>query len=317
VSKIVNGTPILLVAFNRPEPTAQVFEAIRAAKPEVLYVATDGPRPGNHEDSAKVTRVRAITAQVDWPCLVKTLHRKTNLGCKLAVSSAIDWFFQHEKEGIILEDDCLPSRDFFPFCESLLKRYRADPRIWSITGDNFQEGIVRGEASYYFSRYPHIWGWATWRRCWKNYEVNMTFWPEWRNTVEFAKIFKKAEERRHWKHIFDQVYAGEVDTWDFQWVAAVWRAGGLTVTPAVNLVTNIGFGFEATHTKNEDSPFSIPSKSLMPIDHHPSEIQANHEADRYVFENVFLAGRKTRNPVARVLENGWRILRAKAGFARG
>lgn len=286
------GTPILLVAFNRPEPTAKVFEAIRAAKPEVLYVATDGPRPGNHEDSAKVSRVRAITSQVDWPCLVKTLHRETNLGCKLAVSGAIDWFFQHESEGIILEDDCLPSGDFFPFCESLLTRYRDDSRIWSITGDNFQEGILRGEASYYFSRYPHVWGWATWKRCWAHYDADMSFWPAWRNTSGFAKLFRDTAERRHWKYLFDRVHAGEINTWDFQWVAAAWRKGTLTVTPQRNLVTNIGFGPDATHTRRPNTKMTVP---ISPLNcealQHPDNVAADQEADRHAFWNVFYSNK--------------------------
>lgn len=294
-------TPVFLIAFNRPYETSQIFESIRAAKPERLYVATDGPRPGNHEDEAKVARVRAITSQVDWPCRVEFLHRETNLGCKFAVSSAIDWFFQQEREGIILEDDCLPSADFFLFCENLLSRYRHDERIWSITGDNFQGGILRGEASYYFSRYPHVWGWATWRRCWQHYDVNMSFWPEWRSTTEFAKLFKDNAERRHWKSVFDRVHSGEIDTWDFQWIAAAWRKRALTVTPQQNLVTNIGFGPDATHTRRPNSKMTVPISQLnCGALQHPDKVAADQEADSYAFWNVFYSDKakfSRRSPI--------------------
>lgn len=154
-------TAVLFLVFNRPETTKTVFEAIRKAKPKRLYIAADGPRKHREGENEKVSSVRQIVTYVDWPCDVKTLFRDENLGCKSAVSGAITWFFNHEEEGIILEDDCLPHPDFFPFCESLLKRYANDERIWVITGNNFQNGIQRGEASYYFSRYNHVWGWAS------------------------------------------------------------------------------------------------------------------------------------------------------------
>ena len=175
-------TALLFLVFNRPDTTTQVFKKIRQAKPPRLYVASDGPRDGNSDDKKKVTKVREIATKVDWPCEVKTLFRDKNLGCKKGVSTAITWFFEHEEQGIILEDDCVPNLDFFTFCENLLQRYDKDERISTITGNNFQDGKWRGNASYYFSKYNHCWGWATWRRSWKNYDGDIKFWSKWSNS---------------------------------------------------------------------------------------------------------------------------------------
>ena len=204
------------------------------------------------------------------------------------MSSAITWFFEREEEGIILEDDCLPAPEFFPFCDDLLARYRDNPDIWCITGDNFQQGIPRGEASYYFSKYPHVWGWATWRRCWNQYDVNMAFWPTWRNSKHFRRLFPSRSERFHWRYVFDNAYQQHTDTWDFQWIAAVWRHNGLTVTPQNNLVTNIGFGPEATHTRTHNDNLVVPLAE-QPLSQliHPAEISVDPEADEHTFAKVF------------------------------
>ena len=159
----VLDTPVLFLVFNRSDTATQVFEKIRQVRPSRLYVAGDGPREGYNEEE-KVAKAREIATRVDWPCEVKTLFRDKNLGCAHGCSNAISWFFQHEEKGIILEDDCVPHLDFFTFCENLLDRYAEDERVTVVSGNNFQKGKWRGDASYYFSKFPHIWGWATWRR---------------------------------------------------------------------------------------------------------------------------------------------------------
>ena len=170
-------TAVLFLLFNRPDTTTHVFEKIRQIKPQRLYVASDGPRESYDGEIEKVIKAREIASKVDWPCELKTLFRDKNLGCKKGVSSAITWFFEHEEQGIILEDDCIPNLDFFNFCENLLIRYSRDKRIFTITGSNFQNGKWRGDASYYFSKKFHCWGWATWKRAWKLYQGDILFWP--------------------------------------------------------------------------------------------------------------------------------------------
>ncbi len=288
---------MLFLGFNRPSLTQQVFAALRSACPPRLYIALDGPRVGVASDALNVSRVREVCAEVTWPCQVKTLIQEANLGCKIAVSSALDWFFTNETEGIILEDDCLPNPAFFDFCEKLLNCYRDERRVWCITGDNFQNGIKRGAASYYFSKYPHIWGWATWKRCWDAYNVDIPLWPKWRKSKQLRKLFPDCVERRHWVSVFDRAHAGEIDTWDFQWLVAVWMNNGLTATPQRNLVTNIGFGVEATHTKQTGSRLSIPNEGLRNPIVSPTEICAHEEADRYVFQTVFAPKVPTKTSV--------------------
>jgi hypothetical protein len=279
-------TAVLFLVFNRPDTTEQVFEAIRRAKPPRLYVAADGPRANREREAERASQVREIATAVDWPCEVKTLFRDENLGCKQAVSSGIDWFFENEEQGIILEDDCLPHPDFFTFCETLLNRYASDERVWVVTGDNFQDGQQRGDGSYYFSRYNHVWGWASWRRAWSKRDMEIKFWPKWKNSPEWKAWLPDSVERKYWAKIFDQMYRQEIDTWDYPWTASVWFHGGLTVTPNVNLVSNIGFGQEATHTKG-DSTMSCMVTGGMKNIIDPASLMHTMDADRYVFNKYF------------------------------
>ncbi len=280
-------TAVLFLVFNRPDTTAQVFEAIRQAKPPRLYVAGDGPREGREGEAERVANVREISTAVDWPCEVKTLFREENLGCKYAVSGGITWFFEHEEQGIVLEDDCLPHPDFFTFCETMLERYFNDKRVSMITGDNFQNGIQRGDGSYYFSRYNHIWGWASWRRAWQRADMDLSFWPEWKKCSMWIEFWRDTDVRHYWERIFDRMYRSEIDTWDYPWTACVWYHNGLTVTPNVNLVSNIGFGLDATHTFLAESPLANTASKPIGVLRHPSVIVQDVAADRYVFQKIY------------------------------
>ena len=277
-------TALLFLVFNRPDTTTLVFEKIRQVKPSRLYVASDGPRDGNNDDKKKVIKVREIATMVDWPCEVKTLFRDKNLGCKKGVSTAITWFFEHEEQGIILEDDCVPNLDFFTFCEDLLDRYFKDERISTITGNNFQNGKWRGNASYYFSKYNHCWGWATWRRSWKNYDGDIKFWPEWSNSKNWINFISNKVERRYWQNIFKRVHSGQIDSWAYPWTASVWYKKGLTITPNVNLVSNIGFGENATHTKSKKNKFfKLPLNNLGTLIY-SKKVEKNIKADNWTFK---------------------------------
>lgn len=278
---------VLFLVFNRPESTARVFEAIRAARPARLFVASDGARENRSDESKIVERVRFIATQVDWPCEVKLLFRDENLGCKLAVSSAISWFFESVTEGIILEDDCLPNNDFFQYSKELLEKYRYDERIGMICGTNLynlncilpQHDL---EYSYYFGRVASIWGWATWKRVWDEYDVNISEWSK----LKKSKVYKNNFTLRKWHFLcklFDGVYLNKIDTWDFQLGFLLLKSGRLSITPNVNLVENIGFNSNATHTKNK---YSHEGKNLAgAIDWplmHPVGIFADKRKDDYL-----------------------------------
>lgn len=286
---------MLFLVFNRPETTKRVFDAIRKAKPPRLYVAADGPRRNREGEAERASQVREIATAVDWHCEVKTLFRNENLGCKKAVSGGIDWFFENEERGIILEDDCLPHPDFFAFCETLLNLYETDERVWVVTGDNFQDGQHRGEASYYFSRYNHVWGWASWRRAWTKRDMEIKFWPEWGKSQAWNDWLPDQVERTYWTKIFNQMHRNEIDTWDYPWTASVWFHRGLTATPNVNLVSNIGFGPDATHTLAAGSAMSLMATTDLKEITNPKAICQDLDADRYVFNESF-GGKYLRMP---------------------
>ena len=237
--------PVLFLIFNRPDETGQVFSRIKRAQPKTLYIAADGPRDGKNGEKEVCEKTREIVSKIDWDCEVKTLYRETNLGCKIAVSSAITWFFENEEMGIILEDDCLPSDSFFRFCEELLILYKNDSRIWHIDGSTFQK--LKFETGYEFSKYCLIWGWATWRRAWNNYDPDIKNFPEFERKNIMKSVWYKPEVRKLWLEKFKEVYNAQVDTWDFQWFYTVWINNGMSIRPGVNLIKNIGFNANATH----------------------------------------------------------------------
>lgn len=274
--------PLLFMVFNRPNATRRSFAAIREARPRRLYVAADGPRKDRETDSGKVAQVQEIATAVDWDCEVKTLFRSHNLGCGKAVSEAITWFFENEEMGIILEDDCVPHPDFWRFCDELLQRYREDQRVMAIAGTNFNKGQRRTTYSYYFSRHYHFWGWATWARAWHHFDYNMKLWPMIKQDCLLDSLCTgERGVANYWERRFDQVSHGLLDTWDYQWTFACWLQNGLQVIPDANLVSNIGFDHEATHTKNRNTASTeLPVGSMAFPLKHPPVVMRNLRADR-------------------------------------
>ncbi|MEA2631935.1 MAG: hypothetical protein QOE66_2154 [Chloroflexota bacterium] len=291
-STTADVAPILFLVFNRPDTTARVFEAIRVARPGQLFVAADGPRDGRETDPERCEQARAIATAVDWPCVVTTLFRERNLGCKRAVSSAIDWFFEQVPQGLILEDDCVPDPTFFVYATELLARYRDDPRVVMVSGDNFISATWRPAASYYFSALTHIWGWGSWRRAWTHYDVEMADWVKQRDEGLLERVFPGAPgSQRYWTAIFDRVARGEIDTWDYQWLYATFKRDGVSCMPAVNLISNIGFGADATHTHNAEAKLANLPIAALPLPLiHPSDVAAERSADAWTAENVFGIG---------------------------
>ena len=281
-------TPVAFLIFNRPNTTEKMFAAIRQAKPPKLLVVADGPRSDRPGEAEKCKAARAIIDRVDWECEVLKNYSDVNLGCKLRVSSGLDWVFNTVEEAIILEDDCVPHPSFFRFCEELLDYYRDDQRIMVISGNNFQFGRKCIEYSYYFSHYTHIWGWATWRRAWQHYDIEMKLWPKIRDDNWLRYILEEPSTVKYWSKIFQAVYDGYINTWDYQWTFACWLQSGLTVLPNVNLVSNIGFGVEGTHTTDTQNTFAnIPLEKMgFPLQHPPFIIR-DAEADKFTQNNNF------------------------------
>ena len=274
--------PILFCVFNRPEHTRRVFESIRRQRPQTLLLVADGPRdiPG---ESNRVARTREIISKVDWPCEVLTNFSSTNMGCRQRIATGINWGFEQCEQLIILEDDCLPHDSFYGYCETLLKRFEHNPEVMLIGGNNFQPER-RTPHSYFFSRWAHIWGWASWRRAWQHYDLEL---KEWQSPGGPKQIqFDSKAESDHWSHVFDLVANNKIDTWDFSLQHAVCKNDGLAVYPEKNLVSNIGFGPDATHTIIPTSRSNLPALDIGELRHNPM-LKRNLLADRWTFENVF------------------------------
>ncbi|MBB6127041.1 nucleotide-diphospho-sugar transferase [Mucilaginibacter lappiensis] len=282
--------PILLLTFNRLDTTVRVFEKIKQLKPKYLFIASDGPRSDKPGEAQKVEAVKNyIFSQIDWDCEIKTLFRKKNLGCGRAVSEAITWFFESVDKGIILEDDCLPHPDFFTFCKEALDYYDNDARVLSVSGTNLQGGVQRGDGSYYFSNYGGIWGWATWARVWKNYDFEMKNLDSFLETGSLRKIFSDRKQQRFWTEILKR--AKHIDTWDYQWHQMTWTYGGIHIVPNFNLIENIGFSNDGTHTANKpywyDRLTNLNAKVQLKNIVHPEYIGINTKADDFLFEKCY------------------------------
>ncbi len=290
---------ILLLIFNRPKETRRVFEEIRKARPDKLFVAADGSRAKKIGEKELCEKTREIIKLVDWPCEVKTLFRDENLGCKKAVSSGISWFFENVEEGIILEDDCLPNQSFFPFAEMMLEKYRAYENIMHITGGNFQFGNVRGDiddrADYFFSHSVHIWGWATWKRAWNKYDLEMSDLEQTIDSGKIQSLFDDKQVSNFWISLFRHIKNKNIDTWDTAWAYTVLKYGGLAINPNKNLIENIGFGNNATHMDEKNSNMLQKAETFnISTLRHPSSIKADNEADIFEVKKLYIRPWYTR-----------------------
>jgi hypothetical protein len=282
-------TPVIFLIFNRPTKTKQVFEAIRQAKPSQLLVIADGARGDRPGEAAKCEETKAVINGVDWDCQVLTNYADTNLGLKTRISSGLTWAFSQVEEAIILEDDCLPEPSFFRFCEELLQYYRHDERIGTISGLNLQFGKKRNDYSYYFSRYHYSWGWATWRRAWQHFDLDMKLWPLVRDGNWLRDILDSDRQAvRYWEIIMQGAYEHELKTWDYPWLFSFWLQGYSTIVPNLNLMRNLGFDGEGTHTFDPNSKFAnLKTENIsFPLQHPPFVIR-DLQADNFIQKTLY------------------------------
>ena len=281
--------PILITAWRRVEKLENLLNAIKENKPKKIYFSCDGPRENNKNDEELIKNVQeSFDKLINWDCVVYKKYNEQNLGCRRAILKAINWFFDNESEGIILEDDCIPRKEFLPYCAELLQKYRNNHKVWNISGTNFQKGIKRGDGSYYLSKYFHCWGWATWRDRWFKIDSSISTWPKAKETNSLKYIFADPSELKFWKTIFDNFYFHKIpDTWDIEWTYTCFINQGYTIIPNQNLVKNIGFDQEATHTKYsiENIP-GIDKELILPLNH-PNFLIQDKLADRFTFYNHY------------------------------
>lgn len=281
-------TPVLLIIFNRSDTALQVLSRIKQAGVQKLYIYSDGPRANVQHEKEKLEEVQqTIQNAIDWPCEVQCFFEKENLGPRKALGNGINWLFSNEETGIIFEHDCLPDLSFFNFCEELLNRYAKDERVMHISGNNFQFGKTWGDGDYYFSHLNHIWGFATWKRAWKLYDVDMKNYPQFLKENKLAKIYQNKRMQNIWQAIFDKCYNNELETWDYQWTFTCWFYNGLSILPNKNLVSNIGFDSQALNTKNPNHQVAaMPTERIANIKH-PSNIEVQTAADEFTILKVF------------------------------
>ena len=273
------STPILFLIFNRPQTTEKVFEEIRKQKPKHLFISADGPRENNQHDVELCKTTRNIVSKIDWECEVKTLFSDKNMGCGLAPATGMTWFFEQVEEGIILEDDCIPNSSFFDYCETLLNKYRDNTNIMMVCGTSYQPKPLNND-TYYFSKYPHVWGWATWKRAWKNYSFKLDGETNETRRDVIERTFTNNRERKFWENNMRMIING-LDAWDYQFMYWMWKNNGTCIVPWQNMISNIGFGAHATHTHDSNSNQSQMVQHQLSIIKHPQHIKVNTKADDY------------------------------------
>lgn len=281
-------SPVAIFLFNRPEETRRVLSSIFEARPSELFVIADGPRPGVAEDIDACEQARGVVDEFDWLCPVHRCYSEINLGCTHRVSSGLDWVFFNVPEAVILEDDCLPSQQFFSFCDEMLELYREEPRVHMVSGSNYLFGKCSPDADYYFSNLYHIWGWASWRRAWRYYDVEMRAWSGLRKTDWVERHLSHAGMARTARFFFDGAYEGFVNAWDYQWVLSGWLQGAYSITPASNLITNLGFGPNATHTLHADAPLAkLKIGELRFPLNHPAVLECASRIDQLEWQSMY------------------------------
>ena len=274
------SSPVAFIIFNRPETTQKVFDVIKKAKPTKLFVIADGPRKDRSGEEVACNEVRSLTEQVNWECEVFRNYSSENLGCKSRIVSGLSWVFEKTERAIILEDDCLPDLSFFRFCDELLEKYENDEKVRMISGNKVLYNY-EPQMNYYFSRFVRIWGWATWKRVWKEYDENISYWTSLRNSDLLPRILKTKAAVNYWNTILDEVKSGIIDAWSLQLQLDQFKNNGLTVIPSKNLVINLGFdSADATNTKGSGGLYQkMKLESIEFPLKHPDVIKQNLEAD--------------------------------------
>ncbi len=278
------NTPILLIIFNRPDKVRRLIESLSIVRPKRIYISADGPRPGVKEDIEKCQASREAAQRIDWPCEVYTNFKDENLGVDKGMEEAMTWFYSNVEEGIVCEDDCVPNPDFFRFCTTLLDRYRHNEKVMLISGTNFQDGVKHGNGSYYFSHYP-TWGYAMWKRTWNKFDTNLDGLEFFIKNKKIDTILRDQRQKKYWVGFFKKIRDKKYNFTDTRLLFSIWNNNGLIVIPNSNLVKNIGFDNEATHSTFGGKERSLESSNIGDIIFN-DEIVANEEADNYFFKKI-------------------------------
>lgn len=279
--------PVLLIGFNRPDTTQQVFDKIREVQPAKLYFAVDGPRHNQEGEAELVANVKQIVKQVDWQCNVKCLFRGNNLGCKFGVSGAISWALENEDRVIIVEDDIVAVPSFFHFAEELLEKYKDDDRIAMISGNNYTP-INTIKCDYLFSKYGHIWGWATWKRVWDKFDVNLPYLKEDIEKEYLKTLGLQTEEMKYFekyaRNILYLIENNKMNAWGYQFSYYRIRNSLLSIVPRVNLASNIGTTSSRTDNIALTNEHFYAADNNFNLSNHPDNVACDLDYDKHHFK---------------------------------
>jgi len=280
------STPVALFLYRRPECTAESFRVVSAQQPPKLLIVADGPK--SDQEREQCLAARRIVERIDWPCEVLRNYSDTNLGCRRRMWTGLDWVFSLVDRAILIEDDCVPHASFFRFAEEMLERYKDEPRVMMINAMSSPPFAGRNDQSYWFTRYPLVWGWATWRRAWRLYDAEMRAWPGKRQEGMLGRMLQDEDACEYWTGMLDRAHANQIDTWDYMWTFSCWANDGVSIIPSVNMVKNIGFGAEATHTTDSDSKHArLAAKEMIFPLRHPAGIEVSPADDKTLFAHSF------------------------------
>ena len=310
------STPILLIIFNRPETTQAVFNAIREAKPAILYISADAPRDGNANDVINCAKARAIVKDVDWECETHYRFLDQNVGCGYGPASAISWVFEREDRAIILEDDCVPAQSFFPYCDYLLEKFKNDQRIWLVSGRSHHPHYQFFDThDYIFTFFGHTWGWATWKRCWNHFDIEMSDYPLFAKEGGFFNVFSNPDIAKYFNSTYNAYYNDKQlssHVWDYQWVYARLKNRGLCIVPSKNMILNIGAVgthsncVSSVHLIEKDEDYLLKSEPhfMLPIrDYEEMHFRRHISPSVHLAKKIFLIGRRLRIRVSRIIHS--------------
>lgn len=281
------NVPVVIIIFNRPDITRELLSCLKKIKPRNMFIVSDAARYHVEDEDLKVQETRQIAENIEWECKVRKNYADENMGCMRRVSTGLDWVFENVDRAIILEDDCIPSGDFFTFCEDILERYAEDERVMSISGTRLSPVMNSQDTSYTFSKYSICWGWATWKRAWNLYDGELTKYKSVKNSKYLKQYLGGTRPGIYWGYILDRVYKGDINSWAYRWMFSHWVNNGLSVVCSRNLVTNIGCGNDATHTKDDNMFLARKSCHLDKPFKYLETVMCDYNMDEWIEDNFY------------------------------
>mgnify|MGYP003207438322 CR=1 FL=1 len=274
-------TPVLFVTFVRPDYARQTWEGIKATKPKTLYFYSNKGRAEKEGEVERNNEIRSYINEIDWDCDLHIFFREECVNVYDSLRGAIDWLFDNEERGIILEEDCVPTKAFFSFVDQMIEKFKEDKRVWCISGDNIKQNPSGYD--YMFSHLHAMYGWASWRDRWRMVNWDHLYIKETIDEHIYYRLFKTKEQakakEKALSNMEDMLY--RTKCWDYIFGLCMDQYHALTVQPKEHLVKNIGVTGQH-HTKAKVSQYNCepnPSAEEYVIAKEPPFVFADFEHD--------------------------------------